>query len=50
MRADRFDLIYLPLLETIEDEILPRFTDVDVLREAEAMADTLAPLPDVATA
>ncbi len=50
MRADRFNLIYRPLLSLIDGEILPRFTDAQVVRDAEALADKLAPLPDLATA
>jgi hypothetical protein len=50
MRADRFNLVYLPLLELIDAEILPRFGDVHVVHEAEALVGTLTPLPDLATA
>jgi len=50
MRADRFDLVYVPLLELINDEILPRFADVQVVHEAEALMGTLTPLPDLVTA
>jgi hypothetical protein len=49
MRADRFDLIYQPLLRLIDDDILPRFTDARVVADAESLADTLAPLPDLTT-
>ncbi len=50
MRSERFDLIYRPLLSLIDDDILPRFTDVKVLQEAELLVDALAPLPDLVTA
>jgi hypothetical protein len=50
MRSERFDLIYRPLLGFIDDDILPRFTDVKILREAELLVDDLAPLPDLVTA
>ncbi|MBV8717975.1 MAG: hypothetical protein JO020_03290 [Chloroflexi bacterium] len=50
MRADRFNLVYLPLLELIDEEIVPRFTDADVVEDAEALVDVLAPLPDLVTA
>ena len=50
MRADRFDLVYLPLLELIEAEILPRFGDVDIVDKAEALVAALTPLPDLVTA
>jgi hypothetical protein len=50
MRSERFDLIYRPLLGLINDDILPRFTDVKVMRDAELLADDLAPLPDLVTA
>ena len=50
MRADRFNLVYLPLLELIEVEILPRFGDVHIVDKAEALVAALAPLPDLATA
>jgi len=49
-RADRFKLVYLPLLDLIGDEILPRFTDVQVLQDAKLLLDKLAPLPDLVTA
>ena len=50
MRTDRFNLVYLPLLELIEVEILPRFGDVHIVEKAEALIAALAPLPDLATA
>jgi hypothetical protein len=50
MRVDRFKLVYLPLVDLIGDEILPRFTDVHVLQDAELLVDQLAPLPDLVTA
>jgi hypothetical protein len=50
MRADRFNLVYLPLLELIDDEILPQFADPEVVHAAEALVETLAPLPDLVTA
>jgi hypothetical protein len=50
MRADRFNLVYLPLLEVIDDEILPRFSDVQVVQRAAVMVGTLTPLPDLVTA
>jgi hypothetical protein len=50
MRSERFDLIYRPLLGLINDDILPRFTDVKVMRDAELLAEDLAPLPDLVTA
>jgi hypothetical protein len=50
MRADRFKLVYVPLLELIDEEILPRFTDVHVLQDAELLVDNLAQLPDRVTA
>jgi hypothetical protein len=50
MRADRFKLVYLPLVDLIGDEILPRFTDVQVLQDAELLVDQLSPLPDLVTA
>jgi hypothetical protein len=50
MRSERFDLIYRPLLGLINDDILPRFTDVKILRDAELLVDALAPLPDLVTA
>lgn len=50
MRADRFDLVYRPLLDLINDEILPRFTDAQVVRNAELVVSNLAPLPDLVTA
>jgi len=50
MRRDRFDLIYQPLLGLIDNDVLPRFTDARVIADAESLADTLAPLPDLTTA
>jgi hypothetical protein len=50
MRAERFNLVYLPILDLISDAILPRFTDLQVLHDAESLIDTLAPLPDLVTA
>lgn len=50
MRAERFDLIYRPLLGLIDDDILPRFADAQIVRDAQVLADQLAPLPDLVTA
>jgi hypothetical protein len=50
MRADRFDLVYLPLLELIDNEILPQFADPHVVHAAKALAEMLAPLRDLVTA
>jgi len=50
MLADRFNLVYLPLLEVLDDEILPRFSDLQVVHKAAALVGTLTPLPDLVTA